>query len=83
MSVDVEPMLISKGLDWQFSLRAHQEYSLVRLNAGFVRGHNQIVEHTPIPNNDCHAEVIGSKSPSVRNAFCAAAVWVKKPVDAD
>jgi hypothetical protein len=83
MSVDVEPMLVAKGLDWQFSVAGHSDYSLVRLNAGLVRSHNQIVEHTPMPANDCHAEVVGKKTGAVRNAFRATAEWVRKPADID
>jgi hypothetical protein len=83
MSVDVEPMLRAKGLDWQFSLAGHEAYSLVRLTAGFVRGHSQIVEHTPIPGNEFHADVVGRKTGPIRQAFRAAAEWVKKPANVD
>jgi hypothetical protein len=84
MSVDVEPMLVAKGLDWRFSVAApHANYSLVRLSAGVVRAHGQIVEHTPLPTNDCHAEVVGKKSGAVRKVLRTAAEWVKRPVDVD
>jgi hypothetical protein len=83
MSVDVEPMLLAKGLNWNFSLLGHNEYSLVRLRAGFVRSHGQIVEHTPVSGNDAHADVVGKKTGSIRQAFRAAAEWVKKPGDVD
>ena len=83
MSVDVEPMLVARGLDWTYSLKGHSEYSLVRLNAGFVRVHGQIVEHTPMPDNDCHADVVGKKTGTIRQAFRVAAQWVKKPANVD
>jgi hypothetical protein len=84
MSVDVEPMLIAKELDWRFSVAPpYTDYSLVRLRAGIVRAHGQIVEHAPVPTNDCHAEVVGKKSGAVRKALQAAAEWVKKPADVD
>jgi len=84
MSVDVEPMLMAKGLDWRFSIAdPYTEYSLVRLNAGVVRAHGQTIEHAPLPTNDCHAEVVGKKSGAVRKALRIAAEWVKKPIDVD
>lgn len=77
MSVDVEPLLIAAGLDWQFSLREHSGYSLVRLRAGAARAVNLAVVHKPIAGqNEAHAEVIGKKSPAIANHLREASEWV-------
>lgn len=81
MSVDVEPMLTAAGLDWTFTLRGYEQFFLVRFKAQFVRAYGQSVEHKPIRGNPCHAEVIGPKPKSVRDAFRDAAEWIKKPAD--
>lgn len=76
MSVDVEPMLEAKGLDWRFSLRNNPGYSLARLQAGAARAAGQAVVHTPAPDNEAHAEVRGRKSPGVANKLLMASVPV-------
>lgn len=86
MSVDVENMMTADGRDWIFSLRNEQDHYLVRLQAGFVRGLNQTIEHQPNPpeqpDNPYHAEVIGSKSTASKK-LRGHAEWVKKPEDVD
>lgn len=81
LSVDAECLLEAAGLDWQFSLRDHPEFFLVRFTAGFARRQRQQVAHRPIKGNDYHAEVSGSKSNPICNEFRTAAAWVKKPDD--
>lgn len=65
MSVDVEDILTELGLDWKFSLRAHNGYSLLRLTVGDARNERQKVTLAPEVDNASHAEVIGNKSPGV------------------
>jgi hypothetical protein len=78
MSVDVEPMLISSGRNWTFSLRNTPLHWLVRLNAGHARTLSQEVIHRPLHDNDVHGEVVGKKTGSVSKAFRDAAEWVKR-----
>jgi hypothetical protein len=81
LSVDAECLLNAAGLDWTFSLRDHPNFFLVRLTAGFARGHKQQVNHSPQADNDYHAEVVGPKSESICRALRDGADWVKKPSD--
>ncbi len=77
MSVDIEPVLVSLGLDWRFSLRNHPGHNLVRLLAGAVRAMGQAVVPAPIPGeNEAHCEVRGKKSPGIANRLRDASVWV-------
>lgn len=76
MSVDAECLMIAKGIGWNFSLREHANYYLVRFTAGFARQQQQRVEHKPNDNNPFHTEVLGRKSNPICNAFRAAAEWV-------
>ncbi len=81
MSADVETMLLADGLDWNFSLKDHPEYWLVRLAAGLARQHGQIIEHRPEADNPYHAEILGPKGAKVRDAFRDNCEWVKAPPD--
>lgn len=77
MSTDVEPMLIERGEDWNFSIREFPGHSLVRLIAAIARGQNQAVIHCPIAGvNEAHAEVRGKKTQSVSRQLGLAAEWV-------
>jgi hypothetical protein len=79
LSVDAECLLNADGLDWQFSLRDHPDFFLVRIKAGLARQHQQTVQHRKVPDNDYHAEVSGRKSDPICNELRKAAEWVKKP----
>lgn len=77
MSVDVEPFLAERGLDWTFSLRDHPTHSLVRFPADAARRLGQDVRHTPKPDNEAHADVLGRKSSPTKNGLVAASMWVR------
>lgn len=79
MSVDAECLMLAEGVGWNFSLRAHTNYFLVRLAAGFARQQQQTVEHKPVNENRFHTEVIGRKSSPICNALRDAVEWVVKP----
>jgi hypothetical protein len=76
MSVDVEPVLESNGLDWHFTLREHPGYSLVRFRAQSARQVGLAVVSRPVPNNPAHAEVIGKKSGSIPRHLRESSEWV-------
>ena len=82
MSVDVEPILTSLGLNHQFCLRNDPHHSVVRFTAGAARTLAQDVVHTPVVDpdpskeNPAHAEVRGKKTPGTANRLRDAASWV-------
>lgn len=76
MSVDVEELLKKANLDWRFSLKDHAGYSLMKFAAAVPRSHDLAVVHSPLPDNDAHAEVRGQKSASIARALGKAAEWV-------
>jgi hypothetical protein len=76
MSVDAEPILHENGLDWKFSLREHQGYSLVRFLAREARSQGLSVDHEPVEGNPTHTEVKGRKSTSVIKHLIAVSDWV-------
>jgi hypothetical protein len=78
MSVDVEEMLTAAGRTWQFSLDGYPLYSLMRIIAAVPRALRQAVVHTPLPENDAHAEVRGVKRDRTARALRDAASWVLK-----
>ena len=75
MSVDAEQILNRQGLDWNFSLRNHSDYSLARFKAGDARAKNLAVVHKPEQNNAAHTEVIGKKTQGAANHLVAACTW--------
>lgn len=76
MSVDVEELLKQAGLDWRFSLKDHAGYSLMKFSAAVPRSHGLTVVHSPLPDNNAHAEVRGQKSPAIARALSKSAEWV-------
>jgi len=78
MSVDVEELLSAAGKTWKASLEDFPLHSLMRLLAGVPRSHQQAVVHTPLPDNNAHAEVQGHKSGATARALSAAATWVHR-----
>jgi hypothetical protein len=76
LSVDVEPILVSQGHDWQFTLRGYSGWSLVRLVAGAARDLGLTVDLKPLPDNPAHAEVTGRKTGSIADALKKASTWV-------
>jgi hypothetical protein len=85
MSADAESLMAIDGVNWNFSLRKWPDAYLVRLNAGFLRGKGQIIEHRPNPSeqpdNPYHCEVIGTKNGNTPSAIRDAVEWIKKPPD--
>ena len=76
LSVDIEPILDERGLNWQFSLRTHPGYSLVRFSAQSAIKEGLTVVPKPRAENPAHAEVVGKKTPGKADAFGDASVWV-------
>jgi hypothetical protein len=76
MSVDVEEFLHEQGLDFNFSLRGYNGYSLVRIRAKFCSDAGLEVVHKRITGNDAHAEVIGKKRDGLTSSMSQAAEWV-------
>jgi hypothetical protein len=79
LSVDAEPLLSAAGLNWQFSLRNHPNYYLVRFLAGFARRQRLAVVHKPEADNPAHTEVIGKKTQGIANALRDASTWAVAP----
>jgi hypothetical protein len=75
MSVDVEPILESNGLDWHFSLQGYEGYSLARLQAHHARGKSLAVIHKPLTDNPAHAEVVGRKTQGTARYLAASSTW--------
>lgn len=77
MSVDIESKLAVYGLDWNFTLRNHPGYSLVRLTAGTARSCGQMVTYLPLSDNPAHGTVTGRKTQGTANILMKASEWVK------
>jgi hypothetical protein len=75
LSVDAEPLLRQKGLDWTFSLQKHPGYSVARFKAGAARAKSLAVIHKPMQENHAHAEVTGKKTQGVANHLVSACHW--------
>lgn len=76
LSVDAEPLLANAGLDWHFSLKGYEGYSLVSFIASAARGLSLPVLHKPLPDNPAHCEIHGKKTTSLARALARASVWV-------
>jgi hypothetical protein len=81
MSVDVEPILEANGYNWQFHLRDHPGYSLVRFRAASAREVGLAVVAKPLPGDPAHAEVIGKKSGSIPRHLRDHSEWVFQAPD--
>jgi hypothetical protein len=62
LSVDAEPILQQHRLDWTFTLRGYQGYSLARFKAGAARAKGLPVVAKPLQDNPAHTEVHGKKT---------------------
>jgi hypothetical protein len=82
MSVVLEDRLRADGREPSDALRNHPGQYLIRLGAGFVRAHGQIVVRNPQPDEPAHGDVIGEKPRRIARAFAAAACWVVAPPEA-
>jgi hypothetical protein len=78
MSVDTSELLARAGQDWKFCLTAYPGYSLAALLAEIPRSHGQLVIHDPIPDNDAHTLVNGTKPRSVAKALADSSEWVHR-----
>lgn len=76
MSVDAEPMLTARGLDWHFTLQGYPRYSLVRFMASAAREKGLAVVPRPLPANPAHTLVKGKKTQSIRNHLRDQSEWV-------
>lgn len=78
MSVSIESVLSQVGLGPDDVLRNHEGFGLVALTVGLVREHGQGVVRRPLAEDLAHAEVVGSKTRSVRRTFAKEAVWIER-----
>lgn len=76
MSVDIEAVLVEKNLDWHFTLKGHEKFSLVRFPARFTRDLGQKMIFCPTPEDPAHGKVLGRKTRSIRNNFVRQSKWV-------
>ena len=61
------------------TLRGGEAYGIVSITADLCWKQNQDIEHTPVPNNHAHCDVIGRKTRAVKRAFKEGAVWLRMP----
>lgn len=82
LSVDSEHLLEANSLDWNFSLRDHPGYSLVKFLAREARAQSLEVIPDPISNhstfkdNPYHCIVKGRKTRPINGKLRAASSWV-------
>jgi hypothetical protein len=76
LSVDAEPVLVSQGLDWKFSLTGFTGYSLAKFSAGQARSKQLVVENKPVVGNPAHTVVAGKKTQGIANYLVASCTWV-------
>lgn len=82
MSVLLDDRLDASGRTPREAAEGLPQEFLASLRAGFVRGHNQIVVHSPTDREPAHGDVVGRKTKPIKRAFARTAVWeVCPPVD--
>jgi len=74
MSVDWAAL--SSGED---TLRDNDEWGLVTLTAELCWEQKQTIEHTPLPDNRAHCDIVGKKTTTVKRAFKEGAKWLRYP----
>jgi len=77
MSVDIELILIERGLDFQFCIKDHAGFSVAAVTTGAVQTLGLQLHQNPIAGvNPAHAEVLGKKTQGIANSLVAASSWV-------
>jgi hypothetical protein len=82
MSIHLDDVLRDEAREPESVLDGKPQHSLVALTAGFVKGEEQTVRRTPIPEDASHGEVCGDKSQGRRKRFARAAQFVVLREDA-
>lgn len=82
MSIHLDDVLKDEEREPESVLDGKPQHSLVALTAGFVKGEEQAVRRTPIPEDASHGEVCGNKSQGRRKRFARAAQFVVLREDA-
>jgi hypothetical protein len=75
LSADSERLLRQSGLDWRFSLKGYDGYSLARFPARAARLLGLAVVYKPLQDNAAHVEVHGKKTQGIANTLVAASWW--------
>ena len=82
MSIHLDDVLEDEGRGPESVLDGKPTHSLVALTARFVKGEDQDVRRTPIPEDASHGEVCGTKTQGRRKRFAKAAEFVVLREDA-
>jgi len=83
LSVDVESILLERGLDERRCLENHNAHRLVSMLAGECRQFEQIVCIDPEEGNPAHGLVCGRKTGRNARSLRDLCVWVIPPVAPD
>ena len=87
MSVDVENFMLEENVEAAFSLRNTPQHNLVAFSVQIPIDHELPREHTPCPedqpDNPFHADVLGKKRHSAKEALSLGSEWLvfNKPTD--
>lgn len=81
MSVDIEKLIQSDGLDPPTYVASPKYMGSIRFTAGAARAVNLLVGYDPLPENPYHGEVWGESKPNrfsrtQQKAICAASEWL-------
>lgn len=76
LSVDAEPILLTAGLDWHFTLKEYPSHSLVRFRSAVAREKDLAVVPSPQPGNPAHTLVVGKKTQSKVDHIRRHCEWV-------
>ena len=79
MSVYREDILQQQNKEPTVLLAGFSEWALAAVRAGAVRENGQGVAADPMPDEDSHALVFGSKPSNVRKRIARTAEWVIPP----
>jgi hypothetical protein len=78
LSVDIQSVLHEHGLDWRFTLRGHESFSLCSLTAQQAWDADQEIVRSPTIENPAHGDVVGGKPYAVRKKLARSAIWVHR-----
>jgi len=80
LSVNIESALAETGRSAEGCLQNYRAHKLISITAGNSRQFDQVVCRDPLPEDQSHGLVYGSKNSSnVRNGLRTASVWVIPP----
>ena len=83
---DGEPMSVILGNDVhavgrlpETALAGHEGFALAAIPAQLARDCGTIIVRDPLPEEPCHALVIGSKPKAVQRRWAKQAIWIVQP----